>query len=133
MQEEEVQTGLNSMINIARILGMMKGKPRLLSGKRAVRNADTSHDVRASCSGIFMPAQGKDKFDSIKPGDHVNKGDLVGHIIDEKNLDEVPVISQYTGYLWQLGACHSALCDQSLPAQHPYVETDERIALVVSI
>jgi predicted deacylase len=133
MLEDEVQTGLSSLVNIAKLLGMMKGKPRLLNGKRAVRNGDTSHDVMAPSSGLFVPAKGKDKFESLKPGDHINKGDLLGHIIDQKNLDEIPVLAPFDGYLWQLGACHSGLCDQSLQAQHPYVEADERIALVVSV
>lgn len=133
MQESQVQMGLNSMINIAKILGMIKGKPRLVQDKRAVRNADTSHEIKSTVSGLFVPAEGREKFSSLMPEDYIDKGELLGHIIDERTLDEVPVPAPVSGYIWQLGACHSALCDQSLPAQHPYTEEGERIALIVTV
>ena len=133
MQEKQVQTGLDSVINIARVLGMLKGKPELIGDRRAVRNSDTSHEIKAPCSGLFVPAAGKDKKSSLMPEDYVEKGQLLGHIINEQNLDEVPVIAPYSGYIWQLGACHTARCDTSLPAQHPYSEEGERIAIIVSI
>jgi predicted deacylase len=106
MQEKQVQTGFNSMVNIAKLLGMIKGKPRLLQGKRAVRNADTSYEVQSPCTGLFVPAAGREKETSLTPDEHVEKGDLLGHVIDERTLDEVPVISPVNGYLWQLGTCH---------------------------
>jgi uncharacterized protein len=132
MREPQVQTGLHSMINIAKRLGMIKGDPEF-SMQQIERRADKSHEVAASCSGIFMPGLCKDKTGTLSPEDYVIGGQILGHIIREDDLASVPVISPVSGYLWQFGVCHWALCDASLPAQHPYVETGDRIALVITV
>lgn len=133
MQERQVQIGLSSMVNIAKHLGMIKGETKSINGPLAIRNPQTSHEVFASCSGIFMPAVRKDKITSFAPDDYVEEKQLLGHIISDKDLSIVPIIAPVSGYLWKYGSCHWGLCDASLPAQHPYTEEGESIALIVSV
>lgn len=133
MQERQVQIGLSSMVNIAKHLGMIEGEPKLIKGPLAIRNPLTSHEVLASCSGIFMPAVRKDKITSLTPDDYVEEGQFLGHIISDKDLAKVPIIAPVSGYLWKYGSCHWGLCDASLPAQHPYTEEGESIMLIVTV
>jgi uncharacterized protein len=132
MNERQVTMGLSSMINIAKVLGMIEGPPERVDGPRVVRSRETSHDVRAPCAGIFMPARRADQTATLGPEDHVSKGQELGHLIREGDLVRVPVVAPVTGYLWQFGLCHWNQCDASLPALHPYTEEREVIAMVVT-
>lgn len=125
--------GLKSMVNIAKHLGMIEGELELIVGSRAVRSPETSHEVHASCSGIFMPALWRDQTGTLIPDDYVEKGQSLGHIIRESDLRKIPVTAPVSGFLWQYGMCHDMLCDASLPAQHPYAEEGNRIALIVTV
>ncbi len=132
MQERQVRIGLNSMVNIAKVLGMIEGEPELIEGPRVERTRQRSHEVLAPAAGIFMSALRKDAAVPLVPEDFVEKGQPLGHIIRESDLAAVPVIAPVAGYLWQLNACHGQLCDASLPAQHPYAAEGDRLALVIT-
>lgn len=132
MREFQVQTGLSSMVNIAKRHGMIQGEPDS-SGKHIERRSDNSHEVVASCSGIFMPGFSEEKVKILAPEDYVIKGQPLGHIINEVDLTRVTVEAPAAGYLWQFGVCHWALCDASLPAQHPYVEEGNLLAIVIKV
>jgi uncharacterized protein len=137
MKERQVQMGLCSMVNIAKLLGMIKGEPELIVGQRAVRSPENSHEVQAPCSGIFMPATGKENYATLDTDDFVEEGQFLGHIIRESDLTTLPVTAPVSGYLWQYGMCHTLenniQCDASLPAQHPYAEEGNRIAVLVTV
>ena len=133
MKERQVQIGVDSMINIAKMLGMINGEPELIEGKRAIRNSDTSHEIKAPFSGIFMPAPGKDGLTNLMPDDYIEEGKLLGHIIRANDLQTIKVIAPVSGFISKLGACHSGLCDASLPAQHPYAEEGEILACIVTV
>jgi len=132
MQQRQVQIGLTSMVNIAKLLGMIEGEPELIEGPRVERTPESSHEVHAPCAGIFMPALQKGKAVTLVPDDFVEQGQPLGHIIRESDLETVPVPAPVSGYLWQFGVCHGLLCDASLPAQHPYAEEGDRLALIVT-
>jgi uncharacterized protein len=132
MQERQVRIGVTSLVNIAKRLGMMPGEPEPIEGRRIERTAKNSHLVQAPCAGMFMPAQQKGQSATLIPDDRVEKGQVLGHIIGERDLATVPVRAPVSGYLWQLGACHGVLCDASLPAQHPYTEEGETLAMIVA-
>ena len=119
------------MINIAKLLGMIDGAPERIEGPRVEHNQKRSHEVNSPCSGIFMPATRKDRTRTLIPDDYVDEGQSLGHIIRENDLATVPVCAPVSGYLWQYGLCHWSLCDASLPAQHPYAEMGETMAVVV--
>lgn len=133
IRERQVKIGLSSMLNIARLLGMMDGEPELIKGKRAVRTPEATHEVKAPCKGIFAPAAIVNKNEFIGPDDYVEKGQQIGHIIRENDLVTIPLISPVSGYIRQLGACHWGLCDASLPAQHPYMDEGERVATIITV
>lgn len=132
MQEKQVLIGLSSMINIAILLHMMEGAPELIKGPRVVHSPDNSHEVPSPATGIFMPGMRKDGTTVLIPGDPVEKGQVLGHIIRETDLENIPVVAQVSGYLWQFGLCHWNMCDASLPALHPYTEEGEIISVIVS-
>lgn len=130
--ERQVLIGLSSMINIAKLLKMINGEPQLINGKRAVRTAETTHEIKAEATGLFVSSS-SDKLVNLAPDDFIEEGQRLGHLIREDDLKIIPVIAPVSGYIRQLGACHWGLCDASLPAQHPYTEQGERLALIVSV
>ncbi len=132
MDERQVQIGLRSMVNIAKALGMIEGEPEPVEGGQVERSRESSHEVLSPCAGIFMPALQKDTQATLIPDDFVEKDQPLGHIIRESDLATVRVPAPVSGFLWQLNACHGMLCDASLPAQHPYAEEGDRLALIVS-
>jgi len=131
MQERQVLMGLSSMVNIAKLLGMIEGEPEQIK-PRVVRTPETSHELHAPDTGIFMPALQRDKKRTLMPEDFVEEGQQIGHIIRESDLVTVPVIAPVSGYMWLYGLCHWGLCDDNLPAQHPYTEEGELIAVIVT-
>ncbi len=131
MRQRQVQIGLDSMLNIAKALGMIAGEPERIKGPRVERKKETSHEVLAPAAGIFMPATQNGSNLTLVPGDFVEEGQPLGHILSETDLATVPVVAPVAGYLWQLNACHGQLCDASLPAQHPYAAEGDRLALIV--
>lgn len=132
MPERQVQIGLTSMVNIAKLLGMIEGQPEPVPGPRVVRTKENSREVHAPCSGMFVPAARKDGSGNLAPEDRVEQGQSLGHIIRDKDLVAVPIVAPVSGYLWQYGLCHWSLCDASLPALHPYTEEREIIATVLA-
>ena len=132
MQHRQVQMGLSSMLNIAKLLGMINGEPEPIEGPQVERTRENSHEVLAPCAGIFMTALRKGTTATLVPDDFVEKGQPLGHILKESDLATVPVLAPVAGYLWQLNACHGQLCDASLPAQHPYAAEGDRLALIVT-
>ena len=133
MQERQVQLGLGSMVNIAKQLGMIEGEPQRIEGSRAVYSPENNHEILAPCSGIFMPGLRQDDSTTLCPEDYVEQGQALGHMIRESDLATVPLVAPVSGYLWQFGMCHGGLCDASLPAQHPYAEEGNRVALIVTV
>ncbi|MEX1241250.1 MAG: succinylglutamate desuccinylase/aspartoacylase family protein [Cyclobacteriaceae bacterium] len=133
MQERQVQTGLSSMVNIAKLLGMIEGEPRLPDGPRVAQSPEANHEVLAPCSGIFVPAVGNDKSTMLTPDDYVRAGSQLGHIIRDGDLETIPIIAPVSGYLAKYGLCHWGVCDASLPALHPYAEQGETVANIVTV
>lgn len=68
---------------------------------------------------------------TLIPDDLVEGDQILGHIINEKDLNTIPVIAPITGYLWQFGICHSG-CDACLPAQHPNDENGFRLETIMT-
>ncbi|HUS80501.1 MAG TPA: succinylglutamate desuccinylase/aspartoacylase family protein, partial [Armatimonadota bacterium] len=123
--ERQVLMGLQSMVNVAKVLGMLEGDPELIEGPRAAISAETSHEVHAPCTGLFVGA-------GLIPDDYVQAGQLLGHIISDRDLETVEIVAPVSGYLWKYG-CHRPICDASLPDQHPYADEGDMLALVVTV
>jgi len=123
--ERQVLIGLQSMVNIAKVLGMIEGEPELMEGPRASITPETSHEVHAPCTGLFVGA-------GLIPDDYVEEGQLLGHIISDVDLGSVEITAPVSGYLWKYG-CHRPICDASLSDQHPYADVGDMLALVVTV
>jgi predicted deacylase len=134
IHERQVQIGLTSMVNIAKMLGMIEGEPELIRGPRPLYPSETNVEVDAPVNGIFMPALRKNETTAtLIPEDFVEEGQSLGHIIRDNDLEIIPIVSPVSGYLWQYGVCHWGNCGASLPAQHNYVEKGDRIAIIDKI
>jgi len=132
ISERQVRIGLSSMVNIARQLGLLPGEPERIEGPRVTMTKERSHVAQAPDAGIFVPGVATDQNRNLAAEDYVEKGQVLGHIIREKDLERVPILAPATGYLFAFGLCHWGQCDASLPAQHPYAEAGEAVATVVT-
>jgi hypothetical protein len=122
VDEEQVRWCLRVATNLARIIGLLPG--RVAKGFDPVL-FDDAVDVRtltAPRTGLFV---GRD----YKVCDRVEKGDILGHIISDTNLDVVEIEAPVSGYLRAYGASR-ANCDVALPGQHPYCSKGDRVAAI---
>ncbi len=125
--EKQVQIGLRAATNLAKFLGMMEGEPELLDGPIlgiSDETKDKQHTLEAPCDGMFVEA-------GLETSDYVEKGQKLGHIIRDEDLETVEIIAPVSGYLWSYG-CHRAHCDVALPEMHPYASEGDTLATVVT-
>lgn len=129
IREKEVLQGLRAATNIARLLGMIEGEPEALEGPVVKFNqADQdsrTYKVSAPCSGLFVE-------NGLETSDYVEKGQRLGHIISDENLETVEILSPISGYLWEYG-CHRLNCDVALPDMHPYADAGDALASVMRV
>lgn len=124
MNERQIGIGLSSIVNIARMLGMLPGEPEMPENALIPITPETSHEVHAPCAGLFVGA-------GLAPDDWVDEGQALGHIISEKDLQAVTITAPASGWLWKFGS-HRPICDATLPDQHPYAEPGDMLALIVT-
>jgi predicted deacylase len=125
--EKQVRVGLRAAINLAKFFGMMDGEPELLDGPVlgiSDETKDEQHTLEAPCCGMFVEA-------GLETSDYVEKGQKLGHIIRDEDLEIVEIIAPVSGYLWSYG-CHRANCDVALPEMHPYAGAGDTLATVVA-
>lgn len=97
ISERQMQLGLTSMVNIAKQLGMLPGEIERIEGPRATLSKDNRHLAKAPDTGLFVPALVREKNRNLAPEDYVEKGQPLGHVIREKDLERVPVLAPVTG------------------------------------
>ena len=114
--------GLQTVVNVARVLGMLDGDPELPDLPPMAFTTENLTEVRAPCAGLFVAAD-------LRPGDRVTQGRKLGHIIREDNLEKVEVRAPSCGALRKFGR-HADNCDVSLPDQHPYADEGDLLALI---
>ena len=122
--EHEVQRGLRMMTNLAKAIGLLPGRgergdvPVLFSDE-----CDTV-DVTAPGSGLFVET-------GFSLCDPVKKGDLLGYLLSDVDLERCDVRAPTDGYLRKYGASRKH-CDVALPGQHPYVTEGESLARIMA-
>lgn len=123
INEQQVQMGLQVIINYAKIIGVLHGPclkpnytPTLFSTE-----VDTIH-VKTPISGLFVPSH-------VTLCDFVKKNTLLGHVISDSTLKTYNIIAPDSGYLRKYGAGRPN-SDVSLTGRHPYVEKGETIATI---
>jgi len=122
--EEQVRMGLQTVVNVARLLGMLDGEPEPPEYPPTPFSTEDLIEVRAPCAGLFVASD-------LAPGDRVTEGRKLGHIIRDDNLETVEVRAPACGRLRKFGR-HADNCDVSLPDQHPYADRGDMIALIAT-
>ena len=115
VQESEVLLGLRAMTNIARMLGMMEGQPDLPDGAMIEPTPDRLESIEAPHGGLFVGAD-------VKPGDRVEHGQELGHLIRDDTMEVVSFTAPTSGYLWH----HGRVGD----SWHPYASEGELLIAI---
>ncbi len=118
----EVQCGLRVIINFSKAIGLLAGRPLKATGPVLFSDRVRSTVVRAPRSGLFVPER-------LRAGDRVNKGMVLGHILNDRDLYCVSIRSPAAGYLRTYGAGRPN-SDVAISGYHAYVEQDEMIATI---
>ena len=118
--EDEVRRGLRVIVNMARSIGLLPGRPT--EGDNPVLFSDECESIHVAspCSGVFVDA-------GIRMYDEVEQGALVGHVLSDTDLETREVRASVTGYVRGLGASRPH-CDVSITGHHPYVLEGETVA-----
>jgi hypothetical protein len=109
--EHEVRRGTRAVLNIAKHLGMIEGE---LEGKdEPVIFLDKAKEtaIKAERAGLFVEA-------GLATWDYVEKGQKLGHILNDETLEVEEIFAPVSGYLKEYGVRRPD-CDVALPAQHP--------------
>ena len=125
VDEEEVKRGLRVSTNLARAIGLMRG--RLAKGDAPVLFSDECDltVVKAPSSGLFTGV-------GLKLCQRVEKGDSLGHILSDVALTRRDIPAPVSGYLRVYGASR-AKCDVAMPGHHPYVDKGDRLASIACL
>ncbi|MDP3939343.1 MAG: succinylglutamate desuccinylase/aspartoacylase family protein [Deltaproteobacteria bacterium] len=86
LREQEVRRGVEGVRNLLANQGMSKEKPRAIRGQQIFYNW---HWVRANDGGIFLA--------TAKLGDHVQAGQVLGHVTDPISNESTEVVTPYAG------------------------------------
>ena len=123
VNEAQVRLGLRFVINVARFLKMMPGEPEGTDEGPLWRDGKEQAEVTAPRTGLFVQA-------GLAPGDFVQQGQALGHLISDEDLETVPLIAPVAGRLEAYG-CHRADCDVKLAAWHPYASEGDLLARII--
>ncbi len=106
-------TGVNGSKRVLEHLGMLNTKFKVSSPKKKVVVITASHWIRATTSGMFKP--------SVKAGQKVTSGDVLGHITDPYGKVHYWIRANVSGYIINVNESPivyqgDALCHISLKA-----------------
>ncbi|MEW6360064.1 MAG: succinylglutamate desuccinylase/aspartoacylase family protein [Planctomycetota bacterium] len=121
--EHEVERGRRAVLNIAKHLGMIAGK---LEGRNEpVIFLDKAKETKiiAETTGLFVEA-------GLATWDYVEKGQRLGHILNDETLETREIVAPVSGYLKEYGVRRPD-CDVALPAQHPYASVGDLLVGIV--
>jgi predicted deacylase len=104
---------------------MLEGEPELPSDTGIPVDDEMTTLVEAPCSGLFVQAPG------LRLEDRVEAGQSLGHIIREDDLSTVEITAPVGGWLWRYGS-HRPDPDVKLPDQHPYSDSGDPLASIIS-
>jgi len=121
---EQVRLALRTITNMARAIGMIESAIEPGDGPVLFTDRARQVVVRADRAGLFRAV------DEPKPGDEVRKGETLGHLLGEKDLERVPVVFPVDGYLEKRGPGRPD-CDVSMTGHHPYVSKGDRLASII--
>lgn len=121
--EPQVALASRCLSNVARFLGMMPGEPEGTDEGPTWRHEAELVDIVAPGHGLFVEAQ-------LLPGDWVQEGQYLGHLLSDDDLSATELHAAQAGRLEAYG-CHRPNCDVSLAAMHPYATEGDLLARIV--
>jgi hypothetical protein len=122
VEEGEVRRALRMAVSFARAIGLLRGPaprgddPIICSGRRR------SEVIRAPCNGLYV--RGPRRL-----CERVKKGEVLGHVLSDRDLSCVNAVSRRGGWLRHFGPGRPG-CDVSLKQLHPHVRRGELLAVV---
>ncbi|MDD5679367.1 MAG: succinylglutamate desuccinylase/aspartoacylase family protein [Kiritimatiellae bacterium] len=123
--EREVRRGVRAVLNCLRLLRMLPGEVERDDPLIWLNDAQEVQ-VAAPHSGLFMPVE-------LNTSDPVEKGMLLGHILDDRDLRETPIHAPVKGYLHQYGVIRGVgrnIVFDPMTIMHPFVTEGETIAVI---
>ena len=122
VDEKQVQGGLRLITNMARVIGLLPGRPARGDAPVLFSDECGTAVVEAPRSGLFVGAG----LELCQP---VEKGTLLGCILADTDLQCREIRSPVSGYVRAYGASR-AHCDVAISGHHPYVTKGERLAII---
>ncbi len=114
IRPREVARGLRAATNIARELGLLAGEPVGLDEPMVWLPDAPREQLRAPHDGLFVGVD-------LRPGDRVEAGQVLGHVLGDRDLAVTELRAPLGGYLWTYGRNREHV-DVSLAAQHPFAD-----------
>ena len=124
LSEREIKLGVRMLANCSKHLKMFDGE--LEGMDEPVMYSDGKSEtvtLKASMNGLFVE-------NGLHPGDWVKKGDLLGTLFSDDNLEAEEVRAPIDGGLYTYGA-HRRGADVDLAAQHPYADKGDALAVII--
>ncbi|NOZ21879.1 MAG: hypothetical protein GXP25_12425 [Planctomycetes bacterium] len=121
--EHEVERGRRAVLNIAKHLGMIDGELEGQDEPVIYLDKAKETEIEAETTGLFVEA-------GLATWDYVEKGQKLGHIMNDETLETHEIVAPVSGYLKEYGI-RRPNCDVALPAQHPYASVGDLIASIV--
>lgn len=119
----QARLGLRILRNCASWLGMLDcgsegdGEPVTI-----FRGREGMVEVTAPVAGLFV-------HEGTEPGDFVRRGDRLGLLFDDGELETREITAPAYGRLYAFGR-HGAKCDVDLADTHPYADAGDTLALI---
>ncbi|MCK9265296.1 succinylglutamate desuccinylase/aspartoacylase family protein [bacterium] len=121
LSEKQIKLGLRMLENCSKHIGMFDGEPEGTEKSLVARDGVPAPvPVVAPCNGLFIE-------NGWEPGDYVKKGDILGTLFSDSNLEIEEVIAPISGLLTTYG-CHRRLSDVDLASMHPYADKGDLLA-----
>jgi hypothetical protein len=121
LDEEQVRLGLRAIVNLARAIGLLDGRP--LAPARPVLFSD-----RVGAVTVKTPRDGLFVGRALRSGGPVRRGAVLGHLLSADLRREI-VRAPVTGFLRRYGAGRPN-SDVSLTGFHACVDRDEELAVI---
>lgn len=120
VDETEVKRCLRVVTNMAKHIGLLPGRPTGTRKRPYFSDRVETTQVKAPRGGLFVES-------GLKPADTVKKGQLLGHLLSDTNLNRYEIKAPCGGFLTWYGAFRKG-ADVGLPGRHPYVTRGDQLA-----
>ncbi|MCK9265295.1 succinylglutamate desuccinylase/aspartoacylase family protein [bacterium] len=119
--EEQVKIGIRALENCSKHLGMFEGEPEGTEKSLVARDGVPAPvPVVAPFNGLFIE-------NGWKPGDYIKKGDMLGTLFSDANLEIEEIRAPISGLLTKYG-CSRRHSDVDLASRHPYADKGDILA-----